>query len=63
MSIEGAANGAALELAALRLTFGDAVAPDGLTFSVRPGGCCGFVGRNGAGETTTMLIRLRPARR
>jgi ABC-2 type transport system ATP-binding protein len=56
MSIEAAANGAALELAGLRRTFGDVVALDGLTFSVPPGSLLGFVGRNGAGKTTTMRI-------
>src|SRR5689334_12713051 len=52
-----AATGAApLELTALRRTFGDVVALDGLTFSVPPGALFGFVGRNGAGKTTTMRI-------
>lgn len=40
----------------LRRTFGDVVAPDGLSFPVPPGTLFGFVGRNGAGKTTTMRI-------
>ena len=57
MGDEAAADGAAaLELAALRRTFGDVVALDGLTFSVPSGTLFGFVGRNGAGKTTTMRI-------
>jgi ABC-2 type transport system ATP-binding protein len=48
--------GASLELSALRRSFGDLVAVDGLTFSVDAGRLFGFVGRNGAGKTTTMRI-------
>jgi ABC-2 type transport system ATP-binding protein len=48
--------GARLELSALRRSFGDLVAVDGLTFSVDAGRLFGFVGRNGAGKTTTMRI-------
>jgi ABC-2 type transport system ATP-binding protein len=45
-----------LELRALRRSFGELIALDGLSFSVAAGGLTGFVGRNGAGKTTTMRI-------
>ena len=45
-----------LELRDLTRSFGDVVALDGLSFSVRPGQLYGFVGANGAGKTTTMRI-------
>ncbi|MFG1922369.1 ABC transporter ATP-binding protein [Cryptosporangium sp. NPDC048952] len=38
--------------------YGDVVALDDLTFSVRPGEIFGFVGSNGAGKTTAMRIAL-----
>jgi ABC-2 type transport system ATP-binding protein len=47
---------AALEIHALRRSFGELVAVDGLSFSVGDGRMVGFVGRNGAGKTTTMRI-------
>ncbi|MEY9926688.1 ABC-2 type transport system ATP-binding protein [Catenulispora sp. GP43] len=47
-----------LELDGLRKRYGDRVALDGVTFSVRPGELYGFVGTNGAGKTTTMRITL-----
>jgi ABC-2 type transport system ATP-binding protein len=47
---------AGLELDALRRSFGELVAVDGLSFSVAEGCIVGFVGRNGAGKTTTMRI-------
>ena len=47
---------AGLELHALRRSFGELVAVDGLSFSVPVGHMVGFVGRNGAGKTTTMRI-------
>ena len=47
---------AGLELHALRRSFGELVALDGLSFSVPAGHMVGFVGRNGAGKTTTMRI-------
>ncbi|MEY9863122.1 ABC-2 type transport system ATP-binding protein [Catenulispora sp. GAS73] len=47
-----------LELEGLRKRYGDRVALDGVTFSVRPGELYGFVGTNGAGKTTTMRITL-----
>ncbi|HVC85653.1 MAG TPA: ATP-binding cassette domain-containing protein [Solirubrobacteraceae bacterium] len=48
--------GSSLELHAIRRSFGDVVAVDGLSFSVAAGALFGFVGRNGAGKTTTMRI-------
>ena len=47
-----------LELDGLRKRYGDRIALDGVTFSVRPGELYGFVGTNGAGKTTTMRITL-----
>jgi len=38
--------------------FGTVQALDSVTFSVEPGGICGFLGANGAGKTTTMRIVL-----
>ena len=51
-----AASGPAVELRDVRKDFGDAVALDGLTLSVRPGSIYGFLGPNGAGKTTTLRI-------
>ena len=48
--------GAGLELGGLSRGFGDVVAVDGLSFSVPSGRLIGFVGRNGAGKTSTMRI-------
>ena len=39
---------------ALRKSYGDRVAVDGIDFEVEPGICFGFLGPNGAGKTTTM---------
>jgi ABC-2 type transport system ATP-binding protein len=47
-----------LELLDLSRRFGDIVALDGVTFSIPDGEIVGFVGPNGAGETTTMRIAL-----
>ncbi|MDQ3608059.1 MAG: ATP-binding cassette domain-containing protein [Actinomycetota bacterium] len=47
-----------LELDGLTRRYGDRVALDGLSFSVRPGQVLGFVGPNGAGKTTAMRIVL-----
>jgi ABC-2 type transport system ATP-binding protein len=44
----------ALRLLNLQRRFGDAVALDGLSFSVPPGQVFGFLGPNGAGKTTAM---------
>ena len=47
-----------LEVADLARRYGDAVALDGLSFTVEPGQLFGFVGPNGAGKTTAMRIIL-----
>jgi ABC-2 type transport system ATP-binding protein len=47
-----------LELDGLRRVFGDVVALDELSFSVRRGELCGFLGPNGAGKTTAMRAVL-----
>lgn len=49
----------------LTRTFGDFVAVDSVTFSVRPGEIFGFLGPNGAGKTTTIKMLtglLKPTR-
>ena len=40
----------------LRKVYGETVAVDELTFSVRPGQVTGFLGPNGAGKSTTMRM-------
>jgi ABC-2 type transport system ATP-binding protein len=47
-----------LELQGLTRRYGDVVALDDLSFTVREGQMFGFVGPNGAGKTTTMRIVL-----
>jgi ABC-type uncharacterized transport system ATPase subunit len=47
-----------LELEGLSRRYGDVVALDDLSFTVREGQMFGFVGPNGAGKTTTMRIVL-----
>jgi ABC-2 type transport system ATP-binding protein len=47
-----------LELQGLTRRYGDVVALDGLSFTVREGQLFGFVGSNGAGKTTAMRIIL-----
>ena len=47
-----------LELRGLRRRYGEVVALDDLSFSVREGQMFGFVGPNGAGKTTAMRIVL-----
>jgi len=42
--------------------YGDTVAVDSLTFSLRPGTITGFLGPNGAGKTTTLRLILGLAR-
>ena len=42
----------------LSKSFGSVRAVDDLTFDVRPGRVTGFLGPNGAGETTTLRILL-----
>jgi ABC-type uncharacterized transport system, ATPase component len=43
----------ALVVDGLTKQFGAVRALDGVTFTVAPGGICGFLGANGAGKTTT----------
>jgi ABC-2 type transport system ATP-binding protein len=50
--------GTMLELDGLSKRYGDVVALDDLSFTVRPGQMYGFVGTNGAGKTTAMRIVL-----
>jgi ABC-2 type transport system ATP-binding protein len=46
----------ALQVSALRKSFGDVVAVDGLDLAVDAGECFGLLGPNGAGKTTTIEI-------
>ena len=53
-----------IEARGLTKRYGDKVAVDDLSFTVRPGRVTGFLGPNGAGKTTTMRMILgldRPA--
>jgi ABC-2 type transport system ATP-binding protein len=52
---DGAA-GAAIDARALRKVFGDLVAVEGLTLSVRRGEVFGLLGPNGSGKTTTIRM-------
>ena len=47
-----------IEVQALTKRYGEKTAVDDLTFSVRPGTVTGFLGPNGAGESTTMRMML-----
>ncbi|MFI0808052.1 ABC transporter ATP-binding protein [Streptomyces echinatus] len=47
-----------IELEGLTKRYGETVAVDGLTFSVRPGIVTGFLGPNGSGKSTTMRMIL-----
>jgi ABC-2 type transport system ATP-binding protein len=47
-----------IELVGLTKRYGEKVAVDGLTFTVRPGLVTGFLGPNGAGKSTTMRMIL-----
>ncbi|MFJ6747335.1 ABC transporter ATP-binding protein [Streptomyces sp. NPDC091266] len=47
-----------IELEGLTKHYGDKVAVDHLTFTVRPGVVTGFLGPNGAGKSTTMRMML-----
>ncbi len=47
-----------IESAGLTKRYGDKLAVDGLTFTVRPGIVTGFLGPNGAGKSTTMRMML-----
>jgi ABC-2 type transport system ATP-binding protein len=49
---------ATIEISDLRKRFGQAVALDGISFTVKPGRVTGFVGPNGAGKSTTMRVVL-----
>lgn len=49
-------NGFAVEVKDLTRTFGDFVAVDHISFSVRRGEIFGFLGANGAGKTTTIRM-------
>src|SRR5256714_5159316 len=53
-----------IEVKGLTKRFGQTVAVDGLSFTVRPGQVTGFLGPNGAGKSTTLRMMLdldRPA--
>jgi lipooligosaccharide transport system ATP-binding protein len=45
-----------IQASGLTKRFGDFTAVDGISFSVLPGECVGFVGPNGAGKTTTIAM-------
>jgi ABC-2 type transport system ATP-binding protein len=45
-----------LELAAVRKSYGDFTAVDGVSFVVEPGSICGLLGPNGAGKTTSIRM-------
>src|SRR5262245_5343341 len=47
-----------IEVNELTKRYRNAVAVDGLSFSVEPGMVTGFLGPNGAGKTTTMRVLL-----
>jgi ABC-2 type transport system ATP-binding protein len=47
-----------IEVNALTKRYGDVLAVNGLTFSVRPGHVTGFLGPNGAGKSTTLRMIL-----
>src|SRR6195952_4984819 len=47
-----------IEARGLSKKYGDKVAVDGLSFTVRPGMVTGFLGPNGAGKSTTMRMIL-----
>jgi ABC-2 type transport system ATP-binding protein len=47
-----------IEAQGLTKRYGDKLAVDGLTFTVRPGMVTGFLGPNGAGKSTTMRLIL-----
>jgi ABC-2 type transport system ATP-binding protein len=47
-----------IEVSNLSKRYGDRVAVDGLTFTIRPGVVTGFLGPNGAGKSTTMRMMV-----
>jgi ABC-2 type transport system ATP-binding protein len=51
-----------LSARSLSKRYGDVVAVEALTFSLRPGTITGFLGPNGAGKTTTLRLLLGLAR-
>lgn len=51
-----------IEIDSLTKRYGDTLAVDDLSFSVRPGSILGFLGPNGAGKTTTLRALLGLAR-
>jgi ABC-2 type transport system ATP-binding protein len=50
--------GIMIEIRGLSKRYGDRVAVDDLSFTIRPGHVTGFLGPNGAGKTTTMRLIL-----
>ena len=50
--------GPMIEIRNLSKRYGDKVAVDDLSFTIRPGHVTGFLGPNGAGKTTTMRLLL-----
>jgi ABC-2 type transport system ATP-binding protein len=52
----GTATGVAFQCTGIHKRYGDVVAVDGLSLSVRRGECFGLLGPNGAGKTTTIEI-------
>ncbi len=49
---------ATIEMTGVRKRYGETVALDGMSFSVRPGRVTGFIGPNGAGKSTAMRVIL-----
>jgi ABC-2 type transport system ATP-binding protein len=47
-----------IEAKGLTRRYGDKIAVEDLTFTVRPGVVTGFLGPNGAGKSTTMRLAL-----
>jgi ABC-2 type transport system ATP-binding protein len=47
-----------IEISDVHKRFGQTVALDGISFTVKPGSVTGFVGPNGAGKSTTMRVIL-----
>lgn len=56
--VPAAARRPVVELRSLTKRYGELVAVDQLTFSLRPGTVTGFLGPNGAGKTTTLRLLL-----
>jgi len=50
--------GPMIEIRGLSKRYGDRIAVDDLSFTIRPGHVTGFLGPNGAGKTTTMRLIL-----